>query len=237
MLKNEKTKEIEMELLKQEELLKYVKNLECCNEVCIAGKMLELQYMGGNIEGIFYKATVMIKRNTEIEDKIPVIIPKNVLGEPEDISSLIDSCVKVIGELRTMNYQDDKGEKHTCVFVYAVKLKPYKNGYEKYINTVNLKGIICKNPIYRITPSGKEIADIIIAVKSGVGQSSYIFCIAWREYAEIARELKTGTKITVYGYIHSRPYTKRIGSDYEEKRTAYEVSIKFFREEEELVKE
>ena len=227
---SEQTKE--MELLKREEILEYVEHPVQGNEISITGKIEELQYMGENSEGIFYKATLTIKRNTGVQDKIPVIIPKQATGILENLNILLDRYVNIIGEIRTMNYQDDEGKKHTFLFVYAVKLKLYKSGYEIYNNNiVNLTGVICEKPVYRITPNGKEIADVIIAVKSGVGQSSYIFCIAWREYSKIIKELKVGTKIILHGYLHSRQYIKKISADYTERHMAYEVSIKSFRED------
>ena len=227
---SEQTKE--MELLKREEILEYVEHPVQGNEISITGKIEELQYMGENSEGIFYKATLTIKRNTGVQDKIPVIIPKQATGVLENLNVLLDRYVNIIGEIRTMNYQDNEGKKHTFLFVYAVKLKLYKSDYERYKNIVNLTGVIFKKPVYRITPNGKEITDVIIAVKSGVRQSSYIFCIAWREYAQIAKEFEVGTKIMVYGYIHARQYIKKISADYTERHTAYEVSIKSFREDE-----
>ena len=88
-----------------------------------------------------------------------------------------------------------------------------------------LDGYICKEPIYRKTPLGKEITDIILAVNRDDGKSDYIPCIAWHRNARIMENLPVGAHIKIDGRVQSRQYVKKLSEEYAETRTAYEVSI------------
>lgn len=92
-------------------------------------------------------------------------------------------------------------------------------------NLISLDGYICKKPVYRKTPLGREIADILLAVNRPYGKSDYIPCIAWGRNARFAENLKAGKRLRIEGRIQSREYQKRISDDECEARTAYEVSI------------
>ena len=92
-------------------------------------------------------------------------------------------------------------------------------------NTIILNGYICKQPIYRTTPFGREICDCLIAVNRAYNKSDYIPCIAWGRNARYVKDLCVGEKINLYGRIQSREYQKKLEDDSVETRTAYEVSI------------
>ena len=92
-------------------------------------------------------------------------------------------------------------------------------------NQIFLDGFVCKPPIYRKTPLGREIADILVAVNRPYGKSDYIPCIAWGRNARFAGGLEVGSHLQVSGRVQSREYTKKIGEDEVERRVAYEVSV------------
>ena len=92
-------------------------------------------------------------------------------------------------------------------------------------NQIYLDGYICKEPVYRMTPLGREIADILLAVNRAYGKSDYIPCICWGRNARFAGKLKVGEHVAVWGRIQSREYQKRIGNDQIISKTAYEVSV------------
>ena len=92
-------------------------------------------------------------------------------------------------------------------------------------NQIYLDGYICKPPIYRKTPLGREIADILIAVNRPYGKSDYIPCIAWGRNARYAASLEVGAHMLVWGRVQSREYTKKVSEEDLEKRIAYEVSV------------
>ena len=92
-------------------------------------------------------------------------------------------------------------------------------------NQIYLDGYVCKPPIYRKTPLGREIADILIAVNRPYGKSDYIPCIAWGRNARYASTIEVGGHLQIQGRVQSREYTKKINDQETEKRTAYEVSV------------
>ena len=92
-------------------------------------------------------------------------------------------------------------------------------------NQIFLDGYVCKPPVYRKTPLGREIADILIAVNRPYGKSDYIPCIAWGRNARYAASIEVGGHLQVQGRVQSREYTKRIDEEQVEKRVAYEVSV------------
>ena len=92
-------------------------------------------------------------------------------------------------------------------------------------NHIFLDGYVCKKPVYRKTPLGREIADVLLAVNRPYGKSDYIPCICWGRNARYADQFEVGTHVQIWGRIQSREYQKKIGEDEYEKRTAYEVSV------------
>ena len=96
------------------------------------------------------------------------------------------------------------------------------------LNDAKLEGFICKNPIYRKTPLGREIADILVAVNRTYNRSDYIPCILWGRNAKYCENLEVGTKVNVEGRIQSRTYEKKLEDGEIQKRVAYEVSVSKF---------
>ena len=92
-------------------------------------------------------------------------------------------------------------------------------------NQIFLDGYICKAPVYRKTPLGREIADLLLAVNRPYGKSDYIPCIAWGRNARFASGFEVGTRVRVWGRVQSREYTKKLSETECEKRVTYEVSI------------
>ncbi len=92
-------------------------------------------------------------------------------------------------------------------------------------NQIYLDGYICKEPIYRKTPLGREIADLLIAVNRSYGKSDYIPCICWGRNARFASGFEVGSHVEIWGRIQSREYVKKINENETEKRIAYEVSV------------
>ncbi len=92
-------------------------------------------------------------------------------------------------------------------------------------NEISLTGFICKPPVYRHTPFGREIADILLAVNRSYNKSDYIPCIAWGRNARFCKGLEVGSKIALSGRIQSREYRKKVSEDEYVTKTAYEVSI------------
>ena len=92
-------------------------------------------------------------------------------------------------------------------------------------NEVVLVGFICKKPIYRQTPFGREISDLLLAVNRAYNKSDYIPCIAWGRNARFCQNLEVGTQVKVVGRVQSRMYEKKHEDGTVENRVAYEVSV------------
>lgn len=100
-------------------------------------------------------------------------------------------------------------------------------GFDDYTksNQIFLDGYICKQPVYRKTPLGREIADLLVAVNRPYGKSDYIPCIAWGRNARFAAGFDVGGRVRVWGRVQSREYTKKLNEVDCEKRVAYEISV------------
>lgn len=185
------------------------------NEATIAGEIASGYRYSHEVHGEkFYMVDVAVERSSGTLDIIPVMVS-------ERMEWLDCGSVKVAGEVRTYNDHAD-GEVHTRVFVFAQEMT---RSDEFEINRVTLDGYICKEPIYRQTPLGREITDLLIAVNRPYGKSDYIPCICWGRNARFASGLPVGTHVKVDGRFQSREYQKKIIEDEYETRTAYEVSL------------
>jgi primosomal replication protein N len=133
--------------------------------------------------------------------------------------------VEIVGQIRTYNEEVD-GRNKLNVVVFAREFN-LLDDYEKieHENKINLEGFICKKPIGRVSPLGREICDIMLAVNRMYNKSDYIPCIAWGRNAGYASNLAVGTKISIAGRIQSREYKKRDAEGNVTEKVAYEVSI------------
>jgi len=180
----------------------------------------------------FYVFNLEIPRLSGNEDIIPVTISERIIA---NFDLEIGKKVFVEGQFRS--YNSYEGERNRLVLtVFAKDIKEYeeqaveedevehRQGPEQS-NEVVLTGYICKKPIYRKTPFGREIADILLAVNRAYNKSDYIPCIAWGRNARFCENMPVGTEVKVSGRVQSRTYEKKISEDQVEKRVAYEVSI------------
>lgn len=164
----------------------------------------------------FFTFPLTVERLSGTEDKINIICGEELLWTelPENCRSL-----KVTGELRSHNNKTGIGNR-LQIFVYAEELE-FCN--EEHCNTVSLSGTICKEPKPRITPLGREICDLLLAVNRPMGRSDYLPCICWGRNARLAAELGVGSKLGIEGRIQSRDYIKVIDG-VQLTKTAFEIS-------------
>ena len=131
----------------------------------------------------------------------------------------------VSGQFRSYNrHEETKNRLVLSVFAREIEfIEEEPDGART--NHILLEGYMCKRPVYRKTPLGREIADLLIAVNRSYGKSDYIPCIAWGRNAMFVSQLEMGTHIEINGRIQSRGYIKKYEDGTEEQRTAYEVSV------------
>ncbi|MCL2398484.1 MAG: single-stranded DNA-binding protein [Defluviitaleaceae bacterium] len=177
----------------------------------------------------FYKFDVEIYRLSSVSDILPVTISERII----DTSSIsIGAWIYITGQIRSYNSYVEADRRNRLVLtVFARDVELLESGQdpleksELNPNDVYLNGFICKPPIYRTTPFGREIADILLAVNRSYNKSDYIPCIAWGRNARYAGKLVVGSNIKVWGRMQSRPYQKRFESGEVLEKTAYEVSV------------
>ena len=131
----------------------------------------------------------------------------------------------VTGQVRSYNHHDEqKNRLVLSVFVREVTFVEEELDGAK-TNSIFLDGYICKTPIYRKTPLGREIADLLLAVNRPYGKSDYIPCICWGRNARFASSFEVGEHVQILGRIQSREYIKKLTETETQKRIAYEVSV------------
>ena len=131
------------------------------------------------------------------------------------------SVMAVIAIILLFLMKDEK-KKHLMLYIFAFEF--YVTD-EPNINEIALTGYVCKEPVYRKTPLGREIADLLIAVNRPYGKSDYIPCICWGRNARFASGFEVGEHVQILGRIQSREYVKKLTETETEKRIAYEVSV------------
>ena len=170
----------------------------------------------------FYLVDVLVKRLSESEDRIPVMVSERLLDVTQDYEG---EYIEVTGQFRSYNRHEEK-KNRLVLSVFAREICFVEEEDETVkTNQIFLDGYICKPPVYRKTPLGREIADLLIAVNRPYGKSDYIPCICWGRNARYASAFQVGGHVLVWGRIQSREYIKKLGENETEKRTAYEVSV------------
>ena len=164
----------------------------------------------------FYKFFLEVPRLSGAVDILPVIAEKALLESAE----LGDTgAVAITGQIRSHNVRSD-GRRHLMIFVFASTLQCQEG---EPVNEVSVEGYLCREPIYRRTPLGREICDVMLAVPRAFQRADYLPCILWGRTAQEASRCHTRDKIGITGRLQSRIYTKVTESGAEE-RTAYEIS-------------
>lgn len=165
---------------------------------------------------------VSVNRLSNFVDYIPVMVSERLIDTTQNY---IGQYIYVTGQFRSYNRHEEK-KNRLVLSVFARELEFMEQEEEDVkSNQIFLDGYICKEPIYRKTPLGREIADLLIAVNRSYGKSDYIPCICWGRNARFASGFTVGAHVQVWGRIQSREYVKKLNELETEKRVAYEVSV------------
>ncbi|MCI9382201.1 MAG: single-stranded DNA-binding protein [Dorea sp.] len=193
------------------------------NQVTIMGEIASPFFFSHEVYGEgFYMVDVQVKRLSNSEDRIPLMVSERLIDVSQDY---IGEFIMVSGQFRSYNRHDEqKNRLVLSVFVREVEFIEEELDGAK-TNNIFLDGYICKLPVYRKTPLGREIADLLLAVNRPYGKSDYIPCICWGRNARFASTFEVGEHVQVIGRIQSREYIKKLSETETEKRVAYEVSV------------
>lgn len=201
------------------------------NKVFVSGRIEEdFEYSHRTFWKEYYRTRVRITRLSGTDDLVPIVVSNLVLSKEKIKKSLKGKWVEVAGQFRSYNRLGEDGRKHLDLFLYVTLINIYDNKEEmkeiENVNSIYLKGYLCKKPIYRITPLGSQITEVFIAVNRPNGESDYIPCITWDRDAKWSRKLEVGNQVEIYGRIQSRKYFKRYSPDTDEGKykETYEIS-------------
>ncbi|MDR3121868.1 MAG: single-stranded DNA-binding protein [Clostridiales bacterium] len=193
------------------------------NVVTISGRVsTELKYSHEIYGEGFYHFLLEVPRLSDSSDNISITISERLFGKQRlTVGALVD----IEGQFRSYNSFGERGSK-LVLTVFARELNfPEDESAIHNSNKIFLNGFICKKPIYRSTPFGREITDLLIAVNRAYNKSDYIPCISWGRNARFCSNLNVGDNIRVWGRIQSRTYQKRLSGGETINRVAYEVSL------------
>ena len=190
------------------------------NQVSIMGKIASGFTFSHQVYGEgFYLVDVLVKRLSDSEDRIPLMVSERLVDVTQDYEG---EYIMVQGQFRSYNRHEEKKNRLVLsVFVRELSFVEEEDDTVK-TNQIFLDGYICKPPVYRKTPLGREIADLLLAVNRPYGKSDYIPCICWGRNARYASAFEVGGHVLIWGRIQSREYIKKLSESQTEKRTAYE---------------
>lgn len=192
------------------------------NKVMLAGKIVApLKFQMEHKGEAFYRTILQVNRQSGQCDLIPLLLSERLL---DDMKNYEGQLVCVTGQFRSYNNHEQIKTRlllHTFVKELDILDSDEEAGS---MNEIFLQGFLCKAPVYRKTPLGREIADVLLAVNREYGRTDYIPCIVWGRNARYVSRLKVGDQVQVTGRIQSREYEKMEESEKVKKR-AYEVSV------------
>ena len=187
------------------------------NQITLRGSLLALPHFSHENHGKkFYRFTLEVPRLSGAIDLLPVVAEEEILNAM-DLSG--GEMLTVMGQVRSHNLRTD-GIRRLLIFVFAQSIV-CEDG--EPINDCVIEGPLCKDPVYRRTPLGREICDVMLAVPRGYKRADYLPCILWGRTAAEASNCRIRDIVRICGRLQSRIYTKQT-EDGPEERTAYEIS-------------
>ena len=196
------------------------------NQVVIMGEIVSDFSFSHEIFGEgFYMVEVKVERLSDSSDIIPLMVSERLIDVKADYRGQL---IMVTGQFRSYNrHEERKNRLVLSVFAREIEFVDEIEESAK-TNQIYLDGYICKEPIYRKTPLGREIADLLLAVNRPYGKSDYIPCILWGRNAKFCENIETGAMVKLSGRIQSRKYEKKQADGTVEEKVAYELSVSKF---------
>ena len=196
-------------------------NLMLNNKIYLEGKVAsELEFSHEMYGEGFYSFNIEVMRLSDSVDYLNITVSERLINNFE---LALGKEIVVEGQLRSYNkFMDGSNKLILTVFARNIEECVQKS---KNPNEIFLDGFICKEPVYRTTPFGREIADLLLAVNRAYNKSAYIPTIAWGRNSRFCQSLSVGENIKVWGRLQSREYQKKISDTEVIKKIAYEVSI------------
>ena len=199
----------------------FVDNYLLNNKIYLEGEVIsELEFSHEMYGEGFYTFYMEVQRLSDTKDKLFITVSERLMA---GLDLCCSSSIIVEGQLRSYNkFVDGCNRLILTVFARNIQSCIEKS---KNPNQIYLDGFICKPPVYRTTPFGREISDMLVAVNRAYNKSDYIPTIAWGRNSRFCQNLDVGDNIKVWGRLQSREYQKKVSEDEVMKKMAYEVSI------------
>ena len=187
------------------------------NTVLLRGELMDLpRFSHENHRKRFFRFTLCVPRLSGNVDYLPIVAEESILNSL-DLSA--GEMLRVEGQIRTHNMREN-GIRRLLIFVFATSIAA-EDG--EPMNDVVLCGPLCRNPIHRRTPLGRDICDVMLAVPRAYRRADYLPCILWGRTAHEVSGCHTSDLVRVVGRLQSRAYIKQTEQGAQE-RMAYEVS-------------
>ena len=201
-----------------------LENTQTNNRITVFGEISSECKFSHDVYGEgFYNFDLKVRRLSDNFDILPIMISERII----DVDSLsIGLNMLIFGQIRSYNNFDELlGKNRLILTIFAKDCEIFEIEYNKNPNEIFLNGYICKPPIYRTTPFGREIADLLVAVNRSYNKSDYIPCITWGRNARFSEKLLVGDNIKITGRMQSRNYQKKLDDGNVNERVAYEISV------------
>ena len=190
---------------------------QCANQITLRGTMLSLPHFSHENHGKrFYRFTLEVPRLSGAVDLLPIVAEQSIT---DAIDPSGGTMLTVTGQVRSHNIRSGS-QRHLLIFVFANSIIAEEGDP---INELLVEGPLCREPVYRRTPLGREICDVMLAVPRAFRRADYLPCILWGRVAQEVSQCHTRECIRIYGRLQSRNYTK-ITEEGAQERTAYEIS-------------
>lgn len=187
------------------------------NQIRLRGSLLGLpEFSHENHGRRFCRFTLEVPRLSGTVDLLPVIAPEALVGELDPFDG---EMLCVTGQVRSHDRREET-RRRLMIFVFASEIKSDSGEPE---NSVHVEGIVCREPVLRRTPLGREICDVMLAAPRAFHRCDYLPCILWGRTAQEAALCRVQDRLHIDGRLQSRAYTKRTEQGAQE-RTAYEIS-------------
>lgn len=188
------------------------------NRVVLRGTIAGNAAFSHEVHGIaFYRFPLAVPRLSGHEDLVNILSPAAWNGE---LPPGVGAFVEIIGEVRSFNNRSGVGNR----LVITVLARSITQTEGEPCNEVQLTGVLCKPPVLRRTPLGRDICDLLLAVNRQYHRADYLPCIAWGGLAVRCGYLETGDSVALVGRLQSRTYFKTV-EDAVEERMAFEISV------------
>ena len=185
------------------------------NQVTLVGEIKTEFEVSHEVYGEkFYRFELSVERFSGTKDVLPVVVSERLIDVKQNYTG---EMMEIQGQFRSFN-KHEENHSRLLLFVFARETK-FMDKDALPVNQILLDGFTCKKPVYRTTPNGREIADVLLAVNRSYGISDYIPCICWGRNARYMGTCGTGTHIILQGRIQSREYNKKVGNQVEKKHS------------------